>query len=94
MLSAPIWLNVLNTAAPGAQRYLLTGRSCVAEREFQTIRPHAERIGAIDDDLAGEIAEALHRCLGGRPGCRKDNDFGTSSRFRRGAIRPAYRKWL
>jgi hypothetical protein len=57
----------------------------MAEYEFQTIHPHAERIGAIDDNLAGEVAEALHRRLGGRPRCRKDNDFGISSRLRRGA---------
>ena len=64
-------------------RHLFARRCIVTEHQLQTVRPHAEWIGAIDNDLAREIAEALHRGFSRQPRCRKDDSLGISGRYLR-----------
>jgi len=52
-------------------------------RSVQSVRSHAEWIGVIDDDLAQEIAEALHRGFSRLPRCRKDHSLRISGRLLR-----------
>ena len=68
----------LEHRCPGCpDRHLLAARCVVAKHELQSIRPDAQRIGAIDEDLAGKIAEPLYGGFCCQPRRREYNDLYT-----------------
>ena len=63
--------------------HLLASGGVEAEDELQTVGTHAQRIGAVDHDLAREAAQAFHRRLGRGPGRRDHHDLGLFDCFGR-----------
>src|SRR6478735_2163934 len=84
ILLAPVVLRVLKMKAPGAQLGdLLAGGGVEAEDELQTVGTHAQRIGAVDHDLARKAAQAFHGRLGRGPGRRDHHDLSLFDGFGR-----------
>jgi len=54
----------------------------VADLEPEAVRPHRQRIGGVEDDLAAHVAQGADRGFGAVPRRRQHDDVGRRRRFR------------